>query len=382
MAGPGYVLPAEALAQVQNNQTRLSLSTATFPYADFAPEIELDEVALKTFYNSQPARYEIPERIQASYVIFPTAQYIDQVDEASDEALRAHFIANRTRFVEAFKAKQPKAVEAGVEPTATFEDVKDAVAAELAEVRAKRMANEAAQEFAYTLYTKEIKRESAGFNKYLNENGLSLTTIEPYTATGASRRSLPTAMLQSAFALSDNRYYSDAYALDDGFAVLIYQGRIDAEIPPFEAVADEVATDYKSEEKRRLYSERGLSLQSELTAALAEGKTFEEATSAFDLSTETFEPFIVEDAPVELNQNLVQQALSLKSGSISPMIQTGSVGTFIYLASKEIPEISDDNEDFTQARDFLSRYAAYLSANSLGGELVANGLPEPEVNAE
>lgn len=380
LAGPGYVLPSEAKLQVQNNETTLSLDTAQFAYADFEPEIDTNEEALKTYYNSQSSRYQIPERIQASYLSFPSAAYTDSVDEATEAELRQHFISNRSRFVEAFKSTLDEAEQA--EATVTFDDVKDAVAKDYKIKQAKRAAHEAAQNFALNLYRNEIKRDSAGFNKFLNENGYSLIEIEPYTASGANQRALSSEMLQSAFALSNDRYFSDAYEIEDGFAVLIYQGRIAPEIPAFEAVKDEVITDFKSEEKRRLYSEKGASLQSELEAKMAEGLDFKAAAEALDLSVQSFEAFKVAEAPRELNPSVIQQAISLKPGSVSPMIRTGAVGTFIHLNTKEVPEIGPENEAYTQSLDFLSNLTSYLSANSLGNELVSEGLPAEDLETE
>ena len=117
--------------------------------------------------------------------------------------------------------------------TVTFSDVREAVTQSYLVEQEARMANEAAQGFAYTLYRDEIKRDSAAFNELLNEANLSLTEIEPYTLAGAKQRALSSDLLESAFKLGGNRYYSDAYAVDGGFAVLLYGGRIAPEIPKF-----------------------------------------------------------------------------------------------------------------------------------------------------
>lgn len=382
LAGPGYVLPAEAKIQVQQNQTELSLSTARFAFAEFSPEINPSEEALKEYYEANAARYEIAERIKASYLTFDSELYLDQVAEASDSELRAHFIASRSQFVAEYEATQPEPAEGEETPTVSFEDVKSGVLADWKKTKAKRLANEAAQEFAYTLYSNEIKRDSATFNKLLNENGLSLSKIQPYTASGAAQRTLPAEMLRAAFALNDNRYYTDAYAMGDDFTLLIYEGRIDPVIPPFEEVASEVTANYLADEKRRLFNESGEQLQSQLKAAIAEGKSFSEAAESLELQTESFESFTVAESPEGLNQSVVQQALTLKPKTVSPMVQVAGVGTFIYVESKEVPEIASDNEDFAQSYEFLGNLTAYFSANALGNELISKGLPPQEVEAE
>ena len=58
------------------------------------------------------------------------------------------------------------------------------------------------------------------------------------------------------------------------------------------------------------------------------------------------------------------------------MLTAADTGIFVYLVNKTVPEITSDNEDLTQAKDFLTRYAAYTSGSALANELVFLGLPE------
>ncbi|MGJ8649886.1 MAG: SurA N-terminal domain-containing protein [Opitutaceae bacterium] len=378
LTGPGYVLPSEAKAQTQSSQTTLTLTTAEIAYKDFAPEIAPDEATLKSFFENNAARYEIPERIKASYAFFPAKKYSDQVTELADAALRDHFIANRAKFVDAFTALQPTPAEGEEAPAVTFEDVRPSVEASLKAESAERLANEAAQAFAYKLYRDEIAHKSAAFNKLVNESGLSLTAIEPYSAQGASQRALSAEMLQSAFALGGNRYFSDAYAIDGGFAVLIYEGRIAPELPAFETVQAEVLANYQSEEKRALFNKKGESLKAELEAKLAEGTSFADAAAALDLGVNSYEAFKVADAPRELNRTALQTAQGMNAGEVSAMFTASDIGTFVYLENKEVPEIAEDDEDMTQALSFLAYMSSSVSNSSTVNELVARGLPETE----
>jgi peptidyl-prolyl cis-trans isomerase D len=385
LSGPGYLLPAEAIAQTQRSATKLNLATAEIKYADFTPEITVEELALREYYEANKLRYEIPERIKASYVFFGREAYPGKAPEASEAELREHFISQQDAFVAAYEATKPEPTEpiegeaaASSEEaaTVTFEDVREAVAQSYLIEQETRMANKAAQAFAYTLYRDEIKRDSAAFDALLKESQLSLIEIEPYTLAAASQRALSKELLESAFKLGGNRYYSDAYAVDKGFAVLLYEGRIVPEIPEFEAVQSEVTKDYQSDEKRRLFNEKGESLQAELKAKIDEGIDFTEAAEALGLGTTTFETFTAQEAPRELNRSALQLAQGMQSGEVSPMLTAAGTGIFVYLVNKTVPEITSDNEDLTQAKDFLTRYAAYTSGSALANELVFLGLPE------
>lgn len=383
LSGPGYLLPAEAISQTQRRATKLSLTTAELNYADFSPEITIEETALREYYEANKLRYEIPERIKASYVYFSVKAYEGKVPVPSETELREHFLSKQDSFVADYELTKPAESVVDMEDetpkeanTVTFSDVQEAVTQSYLFEQEARMANEAAQGFAYTLYRDEIKRDSAAFNELINEANLSLTEIEPYTLAGAKQRALSSDLLESAFKLGGNRYYSDAYAVDGGFAVLLYGGRIAPEIPEFEAVQSELTNDYKRDEKRRLFNEKGESLQAKLKAKIAEGIDFIEAAEALGLGTASFDTFPVQEAPRDLNRSALQLAQGMQSGDISPMLTSDGRGIFVYLANKTVPEIASDNENLTQAEDFLARYAAYTSGSAFTNELVFLGLPE------
>lgn len=383
VSGPGYLLPSEAIAQTLRNKTELELVTATLSFAEFSPEIDTSEEALREFYEQNKQRYEISERIEASYVPFLADAYLNKVPEATDAGLRQHFAENRAAIVAAHEAtKAPAAPEADTDADAapvTFDAVRPLVVESYAREQADRLANEAALNFALRLYRDAIKRDSAGFNQLLNQSELSLIRIEPYTLAGARQRALSPDLLESAFTLGSHRYYSDPHAIDGGFAVLIYEGRIAPVIPPYEEVATAVAADYRATEKRRLFNEKGTSLRTDLTAALEAGQTFSEAAGTLGLSTTSFEKFAVRNAPRNLAPSALQQAQRMVEGEVSPMLTTGGVGTFVYLQSKVVPELDRSNEDVTQAEMMLQQWARFSTGSSLTNELVVRGLPENAV---
>ena len=306
-SGPGYLLEEEALLQAQRRQTSYTLATATINYEDFNPEIVPEKESLIEFYNNNTQRYEIAQRVEVSYLNFAASQYTDAIGELNEDDLREHFIANRARFVSEYEAAQTETEEE--KPTVNFEVVKDAVTASLQKERALRLANEAAQNFAYNLYNKAIPFESAAFNAAVNETGLQAIEIEPYSAQTSRQRELPVAMLNAAFALSETRYFSDPYPINDGFGVLLYKATIPAELPPFEAVETDVMADFSVEEKRRLFFEEGQRMQKEMEAQLDSGVSFEDAADALNLAVENFESFELSNPPQNLNRSTLQTAM-------------------------------------------------------------------------
>ncbi len=378
LSGPGYFLPSEAISKVQLDETTLKITTAEFSYNDFDPEIEFDEDKLRQFYTANLKRYELPERIQASYVKFSSSQYADLATEFSEDGLRKHFMANRARFVAAYQALQPKTedteAEASQSQTVTFEDVRDDVIADLTTKTINKNANKAAQDFALTLYRNDVQFDTPEFQELLDKQNLEVTEMAPYTAEEAGSSDLSAEMLKSAFALNEKRYFSDAYELKDGFGVLIFLGRMAPEIPVYEAVEEAVKADFGAEEKRRLFNEKGEELKNELSALLAAETKFNTSAEALGLSVTTSEAFKLSEAPRTINRTALQQAQNMEIGELSPMITSGDTGLFVYIDEKNIPDVKVDNEKLAQISSFLQQFAVFTSSSALSNELVEKGL--------
>lgn len=383
LSGPGYVLDAEARIQAERYQTNFKIQIANFDYATFSPEITPEEDALKEYYNSNSQRYEIPESLEASYLKFNASDYLGTSKEADADAdaLRDHFIANRASFVAEYEAKQSNdsTEEADSEkPPVKFEMVQDAVKESYLLKLAARKANEAAQNFAYQLYNLSIPFPSDAFDSFLEENGLALNEIKPFNRNEVSQRNLPSQMLRDAFDLNESRYYSDPYQQNNDFVVLIFNDRIPANIPPYESVKDLVSNNYTEDEKRRLFYEKGTRLQEQLQTDLTNEMSFAEAATALNLKTEDFESFQASNPPQNLNPAIMQNSLNLNAGDVSPMIQSGSGGTFIYLENKEIPAFDAEDESLQQANNFLQYTNTMLRIRSLSQEIITAGMPASE----
>ena len=384
LAGPDYLLPVEALHWTQRNQTELKIATASLSYTTFEPEIETDEADLKTYYENNSDRYEIGERIDASYITFVADNYLDQVKEATEIELREHFIENRARLVAQYEATQDtseaeETEEATEKPETQFEDVRDAfVIPEFKQKQASHLANQAAQDFAYRLYRNSVELDSDTFNALINQKGLLLKQIEPFTAKNAHEQKLPHPMLESAFALNRSNYYSDPYPVGEDYAILFFRNRMVSHLPPYEEVSDEVKTDFEIEEKRRLFNDEGERIKSALEAAIQTDKSFTDAATELKLKVEEFDAFTPTEYPLHLDPSIPQTAQDMEGGEVSSMIRSGDTGFFIYLESKKIPEITDENEDFEKTRESLSIYGTSIRRNALVNELVATGLPRSE----
>jgi hypothetical protein len=185
---------------------------------------------------------------------------------------------------------------------------------------------------------------------------------------------IPSELATSVFELSDRRYFSDAYALTDGYAILIYQKRLAPEIPAFESVKDSVQLDHSVELKRKLFNERGQQLKLELEAGISAGESFVDTAKKLGLKVRKFEPFTVNEAPSDLNRPVLNFAQKTAVQSVSDMLNLNGAGTFVYVTEKTLPEIAADDAHLLSTQTYLNYIGARVSSSSFVNELVAKGM--------
>src|SRR5690606_12647099 len=114
-------------------------------------------------------------QISFSYAVFPNNAFIDEVGDLAEEEVIAHFEANRGQFTppEQPKAEPDEAADADQEPAdeqpaeITLADVRDQVEASLRRRKARRLAGEAAADFAYEIFRTGTQPGSAEFEQLL-----------------------------------------------------------------------------------------------------------------------------------------------------------------------------------------------------------------------
>ncbi len=373
LGGPGFFVPAEAIAVAQREQTQFQLKVATLPMEDFQPEIVVDEDSLTAFFKQNAELYREPERIQASLVRFPLNADAIELDETE---LETHYNANRERFHSAYLATNPEIEEqqeSANEAALDFAAVRDLVDEELRLQRARRLSNERAHAFAFTLYDRSITRDAPGFQQLLNNEGLTPKEIQPFSVDEVAQRNLPSALLESAFTLTRNRFYTGAVQLNGDFGVLIFDGRIDSYIPELTAVRAKVAADYRDQERRRLFAEEGSRVRQLLRAAVAEQADWVETAENEGWSVESYGPFKYREAPQELGRSIMEMLPTLSAGEVSPMLTANGRGRLVYVVAMEVPEKDASAAEVADAADMLKRYSSFASTRSLLEELLEEG---------
>jgi len=384
LAGPGYVLSSDVKNQLARADTSWTIATAAVDYASFNPAITQTEAELAKFFEENSFRYEIPQRIAASYADFPATDYLVQVTVGDDD-VRAYYDANPARFPKpALDANSPPPIK--FDAAADFAAVRPQVELAFRFDRAQRLAAKAASDFVFSLYEAKVTAESPALANLLAARKSPLKQLAPFTRESGPAEfgaSAPAAAAE-AFKLSKDRIYSEAVTTGAGAAVLLWKETLPARNPALAEVSAKVATDFVENEKRKRFVELGRTLRSLIENRLKAGDTFDQAATSAATGTsakidvKNLPAFTLRTRPQDLDFTILGSLERLEKGQVSDLAIASDKGTFVYVASKVAPDFTLGNPLYVETRDQLASYTARLGSSAILGQIVEAELKRSE----
>ncbi len=389
LAGPGYVLPVDIKNQLDRADTSWTLATATAGYAGFKADLKPTDAELTKFFEENAFRYEIPPRIVATYVDFPTANYAAVVT-VTDVEVRAYYDQNPARFPKPPEVKPADAKTTPpsiANPAVDFAAVRSQVEAAIKLDRAQKLAVKAASDLTVTLFEAKA-RSGPALDALLAGRKLASKPLAPFTReAGPAELGGSPEIAAEAFKLNADRFVSEALATPGGAAVLFWKDTQAARKPLLTEVREKVSADYLENEKRKRFVELGKSIKSQLEARLKAGDTFEKAVAAASaagvkLEPKTIAPFTLRDRPQDIDYSVLGTLERLNKGQVSDMAISADKGLFVYAADKKAPDLSEANPRYAETRTQLASYSSRMGASAYIAELVQRELKKSEPKAQ
>ena len=372
IGGPGYVLPADVKTQLSRVDSVWTVQVATLDYAAFNPAINPTDEAFKKFHLENSFRYDVPARPRLSVVDFKTVDFAPPVGPTEAE-LRAFYNANLASFpVPADADKKDAALPATA--TDNFPKVRDQVETTLRDLASRRLAMQVANDLTVALYDRKatIKPASPELAAFLASQRRTAVPIAPFAPTlPPADRPWLASYAEAISRLSADRYFSDPLPTPDGVVVLLWQESLPAYQPLFSEVRDRVVADYREEEKRRLFAERGNTLKAQLQAAAQTPTGFAAKAAAEKLEVKSYANFTMRSPPQDLPQPALATLIRLESGQVSDLVGLGDKGLLVYAQEKKLPDLSPANPRYTEIQTQLMGYIASSNENTVLAELVA-----------
>lgn len=393
LAGPGYVLPGDVKTQLARADTSWTVATAAADYDSFAPSIKPTDADLTKYFEENSFRYEIPPHVVASYIDFPSLNFLPNVSVTEAE-VRAFYDANPARFPKpaapAADAKTPAPAPVTPDPAADFAAVRPQVETALKLERAQRLAVKAASDAALAIYEAKIVPGPA-LDAFLVTRKLSLKPLAPFSReTGPAELGGSAEIANEAFKLGQDqgRQISEALPSQTGAVILVWKSLQPARKPLFAEVREKVSNDYVTGEKQKRFVELGKTIKSQIESRIKAGDTFDKAaaaaasTAGVKIEAKTLAAFTLRNRPQDVDYAVLGALERLSKGQVSDMTLSADKGLFVYVIDKQAPDLSETNPQFVTNRAQLASYGARLSGNAYLAELVEKELKKSEPKME
>jgi peptidyl-prolyl cis-trans isomerase D len=378
VGGPGYVLPADVRDILKHTDTKWSVAIASLDYASFNPGLNVTEDALKKYYEDNVNRYEVGPRAKLSQVLFRLDEFVPP-GAPTDAQVRAYYDSNPARFPPPAEKDEktglPK-LDAPKPATAdNFAKVRPQVEAAMRRDASTRAAMKAATDFTVALYQQKAAANSPELAAFLAGAHRTATPLPPFLPDAP-----PPELAWLGYhgeeigRLSKDRYFSDPLNAPDGVVVLLWNDTLPAYKPLLPEVHDKVAADYKDAEKRERFIAEGRTLRARLEAALKAGTSFEKSAEADKLGVKSYTGFTLSEPPKDAPAEALQSLASMNAGQVGEMIASGDKGYFVYVAQKQLPDLTPANPRYAEINSRISQYLAGSTDDAVLNSMVESEL--------
>ncbi|MBC7852189.1 MAG: hypothetical protein IAF94_02040 [Pirellulaceae bacterium] len=373
VGGPGYVLPPEVRMQLSRADSVWTVQVASLDYTAFNPTINPSEETLRKFHEEYAFRYDVPARPRLSYIEFKASEFVPP-GAPSEAELRAYYNNNIASFPVPAEAGKS---DATLPATATdhFPKVREQVEAAMRNLTSRRIASQAANELAAALFDRKLAANSPELAAFLTNSGRAPVALPPFPPDlPPADKPWLASQAETLSRLSRERFFSDPLPTPDGVAVLLWQESLPAYKPLYTDVRERVMADYRENEKRRLFIERGNTLKAELQAAAKTPSGFAEKAAAEKLEVKSHANFTLRQPPQDLPQPALATLVRLESGQVSDLVGLGDKGILVYVQEKKVPDLTPTNPRYAEVQTQLMAFIASNNENSYLGELVEKEL--------
>ncbi len=365
LGGPGYVLPGEVRDQLARADSMWTIQLASLDYAAFDPGTAVTDDALAKFFEDNSFRYQVPERLRLSMVEFKGVDFLP-AGAPTEEQLRNYYNSNPARFPvppdAGIKDAAPKlslTPEAPAAATDDFTKVRAQVEAALRQDAGLNGASQLANDFTVALYENKIPANSPQLTALLAARRLTAAPLPPFAPEAPPETLAWTAGLYEQLArLGPDRHYSDAVRSPNGFAVFLWSETLASYRPMLTEVREKVAADFRDNEKRKRFVERGRALKAQLEAAVKAGTPFEKAATDAKLEVKTHANFTLRQPPQDVPFPVFSALQGKEARAITDMIVTSDKGLLAFVQEKKQPDLSETGVRYGEVRDQLARLNA------------------------
>lgn len=343
------VTPQEAEQTFRQEHERVDTKIALFSLSNYVASVQVTDEAVARFYTNRQSAYRLPERLQLSYVEFPSSNYLAKADERLtaetnlSQRIDSIYLQRGPNFYTDISG-QPLAADAAKERIRN--DLKKEVA--LTEARKDAFA------FANELAEIPVKTNSVNPAETLEElaqkKNLKAQVTEPFTQTQSPPGlNVPEQFTRMAFRLTaEEPIVSEPVGGEDAFFVVSFKRKVPSELPGLEAIRDRVVQDFKRSETLTLARQAAATFLAAVTNSTSKGEAFAAMGKQPGMNVIDLPPFTrdarssIEGIPFQVNAaTLRNAAFEMGEGQVSTYLPSNDGGFVVYV-EKFLPAADDD----------------------------------------
>jgi hypothetical protein len=334
--GGKLVPPHEGERLYRQEHEQLVTSILTFSASNYLARVTVNPTNLSQFYSNRLASYQLPERVQVSYVKFDVTNYFAEAEQKMAQE------TNLTQRIDAiYEAQGPNFFTDTNGVTLGAEAAKAKIREQIRLETAVPLVRRKAAEFTTALADLPAPPKAEYLDQVATQQKLTVGMTAPFSDMEPPEElRVPPTFTRMAFALNEDEPFSSPIAAEDGFYVIALKKRLPKEMPSLESIREKVTEDYRMQQGAAMAREAGAAFQRQLTNGLAQGKAFEAICAeakltpitlpAFSFST-TALPELQGKADFSLVKNL---ASDLDPGKASLFMSSRDGGFIVFLKSR------------------------------------------------
>ncbi len=361
LRGAGFVNESEILDSLSQRLAKWSVMVAETDLNTYTPEIEITDEMLRKHYEDFSFTYQTPERRVVDYIEVDAANFVDEIKPTEDELI-TYFDANIDRY-QPEPAEDPEA-----EPAApvSFEQARLAVRQDLRLEKAREVAAERAYDLLVSIHENEYSRESEGLKAAIAAMNLEVKTASSFAANETPiGTTWGPDIVNEAFQLTEGHFYSDPLQQGNKTIVLFFDKVIEPTVPSFETLSKRIAADVRAEKYREARSAYALELKAKLEAAATSEESFGTVAEEAGLTVKSYSDFSLSEPAEGLDRRALSSLLELESGQVSDFVRLNgdNQGVYIYVVSKDVPEVDKNDPQYTQVEQSLKNLSNQFAAD-------------------
>lgn len=334
------VTPMEVARTFNTLTDSFTVEYVRIPSSMVEADTGVSEDDARAYFNDDPARFTLPEKVAAKVAVFPLADVVAG-SEITDAEIEEYYDFNLDDFAQpAPAAENDDALPLLSTQYKSIDDVREDIRAILKQRQSAAVAAEKAATFVQELSYQRSRGQGA-FDHLATEGEIKVITTSLFAMNElpAEIEEATPALVRAAFNLSDDDdyYYSDPITTSNFVYVLALAGREPSRVPEFEEVRPDAEAAAREFAIYNALTEKAREIQGSAVAGLSAGLVFSDILEEYKLTPVKLDPFTINSESIDpvIASSLIRPLLVLNAGEVTEPVEAEDAFLIAYVKERK-----------------------------------------------